>query len=244
MPPFGFHYFVVMRHSGSNAIRSGSFEWKPKSHQPPKATFVTRLRPFRSPGQAGRRLPDQSTTLWVESSSTSDPRLRGALPYPDMISHDGAGLSGCQTLSSITWLSEPEGANCSNLSRRRVLASERVERRLTAILAADVAGYSRLTGLDEEGTHVQLQDHLRTLVDPKITEHRGRVVRNTGDGMLAEFSSVVDEVRRALPLSIVARPHEAGLLRSWRADPLGPCLARSRNYPMLQKSAATDWCRC
>jgi class 3 adenylate cyclase len=78
------------------------------------------------------------------------------------------------------------------------LASERMERRLTAILAADVAGYSRLTGLDEEGTHVQLQDHLRTLVDPKIAEHRGRVVKNTGDGMLAEFNSVVDAMRCAL----------------------------------------------
>jgi class 3 adenylate cyclase/TolB-like protein/Flp pilus assembly protein TadD len=78
------------------------------------------------------------------------------------------------------------------------LATERVERRLTAILAADVAGYSRLTGLDEEGTHAQLQDHLRSLVDPKIAEHRGRVVKNTGDGLLAEFSSVVDAVRCAL----------------------------------------------
>jgi adenylate cyclase len=78
------------------------------------------------------------------------------------------------------------------------LGSERVERRLTAILAADVAGYSRLTGMDEEGTHAQLQDHLRSLVDPKIAEHRGRVVKNTGDGLLAEFSSVVDAVRCAL----------------------------------------------
>jgi len=78
------------------------------------------------------------------------------------------------------------------------LAPERVERQLTAILAADVAGYSRLTGLDEEGTHVQLQDHLRTLVDPKIAEHGGRVVKNTGDGLLAEFSSVVEAVRCAV----------------------------------------------
>jgi adenylate cyclase len=78
------------------------------------------------------------------------------------------------------------------------LATERVERRLTAILAADVAGYSRLTGTDEEGTHARLQDHLRSLVDPKITEHRGRVVKNTGDGLLAEFNSVVDAVRCAL----------------------------------------------
>jgi adenylate cyclase len=75
---------------------------------------------------------------------------------------------------------------------------DRIERRLAAILAADVAGYSRLTGVDEEGTHIQLQDHLRALVDPKIAEHRGRVVKKTGDGMLVEFSSVVDALRCAL----------------------------------------------
>ena len=80
------------------------------------------------------------------------------------------------------------------------MATERLERRLTAILAADVAGYSRLTCADEEGTHVQLQDHLRSLVDPKIAEHRGRVVKNTGDGMLAEFGSVVDAVRCAVDI--------------------------------------------
>jgi adenylate cyclase len=70
-------------------------------------------------------------------------------------------------------------------------------RRLTAILAADVAGYSRLMGADEEGTHERLQAHLRELVDPKIAEHRGRIVKNTGDGFLAEFASVVDGVRCA-----------------------------------------------
>jgi adenylate cyclase len=91
------------------------------------------------------------------------------------------------------------------------LASERVERRLTAILAADVAGYSRLTGLDEEGTHVQLQAHLRALVDPKVTEHRGRVVKNTGDGMLAEFSSVVDAVRCALDVQRGMAERNAGV---------------------------------
>jgi TolB-like protein/class 3 adenylate cyclase len=71
-------------------------------------------------------------------------------------------------------------------------------RRLTAILAADVVGYSRLMGADEEGTHERLRGHLRDLVDPKIKEHRGRTVKNTGDGMLAEFSSVVDAVRCAV----------------------------------------------
>src|SRR5690242_12365504 len=70
-------------------------------------------------------------------------------------------------------------------------------RRLTAILAADVAGYSRLMGADEEGTHERLKAHLRQLIGPKIEEHRGHVVKNTGDGMLAEFASVVDAVRCA-----------------------------------------------
>jgi len=71
-------------------------------------------------------------------------------------------------------------------------------RRLAAILAADVAGYSRLMGADEEGTHERLKAHFLELVDPKIAEHRGRTVKNTGDGMLAEFSSVVDAVRCAV----------------------------------------------
>jgi TolB-like protein/class 3 adenylate cyclase len=70
-------------------------------------------------------------------------------------------------------------------------------RRLTAILAADVAGCSRLMA-DEEGTHERLKAHLRELLNPKITEHRGRIVKNTGDGLLAEFASVVDAVRCAV----------------------------------------------
>src|ERR1700732_2426757 len=71
-------------------------------------------------------------------------------------------------------------------------------RRLAAILAADVAGYSRLMGVDEEGTHERLKALLRELIDPKNKEHRGRVVKNTGDGLLAEFASVVDAVRCAV----------------------------------------------
>jgi class 3 adenylate cyclase/pimeloyl-ACP methyl ester carboxylesterase len=73
-----------------------------------------------------------------------------------------------------------------------------VERRLAAILAADVAGYSRLMGSDEEGTLTQLKGHRQALVDPKIEEHRGRIVKTTGDGMLVEFASVVDAVRCAV----------------------------------------------
>ena len=71
-------------------------------------------------------------------------------------------------------------------------------RRLAAILAVDVAGYSRLMGADEERTHERLRAHFRELVDPKIKEHRGRIVKNTGDGLLAEFQSVVDAVRCAV----------------------------------------------
>ena len=73
-------------------------------------------------------------------------------------------------------------------------------RRLAAILAADVAGYSRLMGADEEGTHERLKAHFRELVDPKIAGHRGRIVKNTGDGLLAEFPSVVDAVRCAVEI--------------------------------------------
>jgi adenylate cyclase len=78
------------------------------------------------------------------------------------------------------------------------VTDNRIVRQLAAILAADVAGYSRLTGLDEEGTHVRLRERPRDLVDPKISEHHGMVVKNTGDSMLAEFSSVVDAVRCAI----------------------------------------------
>jgi adenylate cyclase len=70
-------------------------------------------------------------------------------------------------------------------------------RRLAAILAADVVGYSRLMGVDEEGTHERFTAHLRELVDPKIRDHHGRIVKTTGDGVLAEFASVVDAVRCA-----------------------------------------------
>jgi adenylate cyclase len=81
---------------------------------------------------------------------------------------------------------------------RSPLTGEPLVRRLAAIFAADVAGYSRLTHRDEEGTHLRLKEHLRVLVDPKIAAYRGRIVKNTGDGLLAEFGSVVDAMRCAV----------------------------------------------
>jgi adenylate cyclase len=77
------------------------------------------------------------------------------------------------------------------------LSGEHVERRLAAILAADVVGSCRLIGNDEEGTLAQLKALRKTLIDPRITDHRGRIVKNTGDGALVEFASVVDAVRCA-----------------------------------------------
>jgi adenylate cyclase len=80
------------------------------------------------------------------------------------------------------------------------LPNERVERRLAAVLAADVAGYSRLMGLDEERTLARLKTLRKTLVDPAIAAHRGRIVKSTGDGMLVEFASAVDAVRLAVKI--------------------------------------------
>jgi len=77
------------------------------------------------------------------------------------------------------------------------MAEERVERRLAAIFAGDVAGYSRLMGVDEEGTLARLNAHRREFLEPKIAEYRGRVVKRTGDGILIEFPSAVDAIRCA-----------------------------------------------
>jgi adenylate cyclase len=76
----------------------------------------------------------------------------------------------------------------------------RVQRRLSAIMAADVAGYSRLMHSDEEATHAKLRALLMNAVDPAIAEHGGRIVKNTGDGFLAEFPSAVEAVRSAMQL--------------------------------------------
>ncbi len=86
-----------------------------------------------------------------------------------------------------------------------------VQRRLAAILAADVAGYSRLMGEDEEGTLAALTAHRTELIEPCIAKHRGRMFKTTGDGLLAEFASVVDAVRCAVAFQegMAARNAEA-----------------------------------
>ena len=91
-------------------------------------------------------------------------------------------------------------------------------RRLAAILAADVAGYSRLMGADEEGTHERLKALRRELLDPKIAEHHGRIVKTTGDGMLVEFASVVDAVRCAVALQRAMPERNAGIAADSRIE--------------------------
>jgi class 3 adenylate cyclase len=90
------------------------------------------------------------------------------------------------------------------------LAEERVERRLAAILCADVVGYSRLMGADEEGTLAVIKGHRRELIDPLIHQHRGRIFKTTGDGMLIEFASVV-----GIP-SRTARSRRFRSFRPWK----------------------------
>jgi adenylate cyclase len=94
------------------------------------------------------------------------------------------------------------------------MAEARVERRLAAILAADVAGYSRLMGTDEVGTLAALKAHRREIVDPAIARHNGRIVKTTGDGMLVEFASAVDAVACAVEVQEKMAERAAG-----RAEP-------------------------
>jgi class 3 adenylate cyclase/pimeloyl-ACP methyl ester carboxylesterase len=94
----------------------------------------------------------------------------------------------------------------------------RVERRLAAILAADVAGYSRLMGVDEEGTLAALTAYRCELIDPKITEHRGRIVKTTGDGALVEFASAVDAVRCAMEIQCVMAERNAAIAEDRRIE--------------------------
>src|ERR1700740_1575985 len=91
-------------------------------------------------------------------------------------------------------------------------------RRLAAILAADVADYSRLMGADEEGTLERLKAHRRELIDPKIVEHRGRIVKTTGDGILIEFPSVVDAVRCAIDVQQRMGERNADVLSDHRIE--------------------------
>jgi adenylate cyclase len=106
----------------------------------------------------------------------------------------------------------------SNLLKRLRADKLRLERRLAAILAADVVGYSRLMSADEEGTHLRLLACRREVIAPKVREHRGRIVKYTGDGALVEFGSVVDAVRCALEMQRVILARNADLPQDRRIE--------------------------
>jgi adenylate cyclase len=95
---------------------------------------------------------------------------------------------------------------------------QRPQRQLSAILAADVAGYSRLIGRDEEGTLARLKELRRTLIDPKISEHRGRIVKTMGDGLLVQFASAVDAVRCAVDIQQQIAEQNAGIEEDRRIE--------------------------
>src|SRR5580698_1668382 len=102
--------------------------------------------------------------------------------------------------------------------RGHPLTSEPVERRLAAVLAADVAGYSRLMGADEEGTLARLKAVRKALVDPTIAKHRGRIVKTTGDGILVEFASAVDAARSAVEVQRVMAEQNASVPQDERIE--------------------------
>src|SRR6478609_1037243 len=105
----------------------------------------------------------------------------------------GTYRSAAQTPYNVRAISSPSSAGSDLFDNGAVM-----ERRLAAIFAADVAGYSRLIGADEEGTLARLKAHRRELIDRKIADHQGRIVKTTGDGVLAEFASPVKAVRCAI----------------------------------------------
>jgi class 3 adenylate cyclase len=103
-------------------------------------------------------------------------------------------------------------------SRRDNRTLDHVERRLAAILASDVVGYSRLMNADEEGTHARLLAWRRDVMEPKVREHRGRIIKTNGDGTLVEFGSAVSAVRCALDVQKIMSAHNVGVPDNRRID--------------------------
>ena len=114
----------------------------------------------------------------------------------------------------VQWLAPKAACLLKRLRADRL----RLERRLAAILAADVVGYSRLMSADEEDTHLRLLAYRREVVAPKVREHRGRIVKHTGDGALVEFCSIVDAVRCALDVQRIIGLRNAGLPQDRRIE--------------------------
>src|SRR5436189_3914575 len=115
-------------------------------------------------------------------------------------------------------MGEPIGFWVNLVGKAQPWSSMPTTRRLAAILAADVAGYSRLMGADEEGTLERLKALRRELLDPRIAEHQGRIVKTTGDGLLVEFGSVVDAVRCAVAVQQAMPERDTGVAADSRIE--------------------------
>jgi hypothetical protein len=113
-------------------------------------------------------------------------------------------------------------------------------RALAAILFADAVGYSRLMGADEEGTHERVQAHFRELFDPKIAEHTGHVVNKMGDGILAQFLSVVEAVRCAVEIQHLMLDREAGIPEERRLGFRGEDLVQPCDTKSIAKLVVTE----
>src|SRR6516165_8929073 len=122
-------------------------------------------------------------------------------------------MRGCDILS-------PPAGDPQRVSRGRetLMASNQIKRKLAAILAADIAGYSRLMGADEPGTFARLKQCRRELIDPKNKQYRGRVVKTTGDGILMEFPSVVDAMCCAMDVQQGMRERNADVPQEKRLE--------------------------
>jgi len=165
-----------------------------------KGGFALSLRTFVVAvllcGDAPRAAIRRSARQMARSLLRNPSRTGARSPRCDNRSHSLTPRVGCCPISV-----EPRRPTAQTVGRATLETSfsgERVERRLAAIIAADVAGYSRLIGLDEIGTLARLRAHRRELIDPRVAEHKGRIVKTTGDGMLVEFGSVVEAVACAL----------------------------------------------
>ena len=127
-----------------------------------------------------------------------------------LIAFEGAGAIAIPILADVGKLSWPSWAGDS-MPTTRTTTSPKIERRLAAILAADVAGYSGLMGADEVGTLNALKEHRRERIDPTVARHNGRIFKTTGDGLLVEFASVVDAVSCAVAIQRAMLAFNAGI---------------------------------
>lgn len=138
--------------------------------------------------------------------------------WPDLGKALAAGLLAGGVSAAMQWAAGKTVRLLRAFRARDPAESARMERRLAAILAADVVGYSRLMAADEEGTHSRLLTCRREVIEPKIREHRGRIVKHTGDGALVEFGSAIDAVRCALDVQQVMVARNAAVPQSRRIE--------------------------